>query len=148
MAAPAVEGTAVAALRAVMFRVRQAAERSGRKPDLVRVVAVSKTKPVSLIRQVYDSGYRCFGENYAQELIEKAPQVSFSLCLSFNYLRFNNWGCLFMILFVFVFVASSRHRLAFHWAFAKQQSQIATQYDSLPFLFLIKSHFSSLEYKP
>ena len=90
MAAPAVEGTAVAALRAVMFRVRQAAERSGRKPDLVRVVAVSKTKPVSLIRQVYDSGYRCFGENYAQELIEKAPQVSFSLCPSFNYLRFNN----------------------------------------------------------
>lgn len=46
-----------------------------------------------------------------------------------------------MILFVFVFVASSRHRLAFYWAFAKQQSQIATQYDSLPFLFLIKSHF-------
>ena len=90
MAAPAVEGTAVAALRAVMFRVRQAAERSGRKPDLVRVVAVSKTKPVSLIRQVYDSGYRCFGENYAQELIEKAPQVSFSLCLSFNCLRFKN----------------------------------------------------------
>ncbi|KAL4618930.1 hypothetical protein ACB092_06G046600 [Castanea dentata] len=75
MAAPAVEGTAVTALRAVMFRVRQAAERSGRTPDLVRVVAVSKTKPVSLIRQVYDSGYRCFGENYAQELIEKAPQL-------------------------------------------------------------------------
>lgn len=42
---------------------------------------------------------------------------------------------------LFLFVASSRHRLAFHWAFAKQQSQIATQYDSLPFLFLIKSHF-------
>ena len=47
-----------------------------------------------------------------------------------------------LFMFVFVFVASSRHRLAFHWAFAKQQSQIATQYDSLPFLFLIKSLFS------
>ena len=36
---------------------------------------------------------------------------------------------------LFVFVASSRHRLAFHWAFAEQQSQIVTQYD--PFLFLL-----------
>lgn len=79
MAAPAVEGAAVAALRSVMHRVRHAAERSGHSPDRVRVVAVSKTKPVSLIRQVYDAGHRCFGENYVQEFIEKAPQVSFSL---------------------------------------------------------------------
>lgn len=75
MAAPAVEGVAVAALRSVMFRVRQAAERASRSPDPVRVVAVSKTKPVSLVRQVYDAGHRCFGENYVQEIIEKAPQL-------------------------------------------------------------------------
>ncbi|KAG6637648.1 pyridoxal phosphate homeostasis protein [Carya illinoinensis] len=75
MAAPAVEGAAVAALRSVMHRVRHAAERSGHSPDRVRVVAVSKTKPVSLIRQVYDAGHRCFGENYVQEFIEKAPQL-------------------------------------------------------------------------
>jgi len=41
----------------------------------VRVVAVSKTKPVPVIRGVYDAGHRCFGENYVQELIDKAPQV-------------------------------------------------------------------------
>jgi uncharacterized pyridoxal phosphate-containing UPF0001 family protein len=41
----------------------------------VRVVAVSKTKPVGVIRGVYDAGQRCFGENYVQELIDKAPQV-------------------------------------------------------------------------
>lgn len=76
MAAPAVEGLAVAALRSVMLRVRQAAETSGRRPDQVRVVAVSKTKPVSLIRQLYDAGHRCFGENYVQEIAEKALQVS------------------------------------------------------------------------
>ncbi|CAI5980701.1 unnamed protein product [Closterium sp. NIES-65] len=36
---------------------------------------VSKTKPVSLLREVYDAGQRHFGENYVQEIIDKAPQV-------------------------------------------------------------------------
>ncbi|GAB2284705.1 hypothetical protein Dimus_019158 [Dionaea muscipula] len=75
MAAPAVEGLAVTALRSVLIRVRNAAERSGRDPNLIRVVAVSKTKPVSLIRQVYVAGHRFFGENYVQEIVEKAPQL-------------------------------------------------------------------------
>ncbi|XP_058220138.1 uncharacterized protein LOC131330532 [Rhododendron vialii] len=75
MAAPALEGAAVTALRAVLHRVRQAAEKSGRRADDVRVVAVSKTKPISLIHQVYDAGHRCFGENYVQEIIDKAPQL-------------------------------------------------------------------------
>lgn len=75
MAAPAVEATAATALRSVILRARKAAERVGRDPERVRVVAVSKTKPVSLIRQIYDAGHRCFGENYVQEFIDKAPQV-------------------------------------------------------------------------
>ncbi|TXG67520.1 hypothetical protein EZV62_008795 [Acer yangbiense] len=75
MAAPAVEGAAVTALRSVLLRVRHAAERSCRRPEQIRVVGVSKTKPVSLIRQVYDAGHRCFGENYVQEFIDKAPQL-------------------------------------------------------------------------
>ncbi|KAJ4975253.1 hypothetical protein NE237_000359 [Protea cynaroides] len=75
MAAPAMESVAATALRSVMIRVQQAAERSGRKADQIRVVAVSKTKPVSLIRQVYDAGHRYFGENYVQEFVEKAPQL-------------------------------------------------------------------------
>lgn len=37
-----------------------------------RVVAVSKTKPPELVRSAYDSGLRHFGENYVQELAEKA----------------------------------------------------------------------------
>lgn len=75
MAASAMEGVAAVALRSVLFRVQQAAERSGRRADQIRVVAVSKTKPISLIRQVYDAGHRCFGENYVQEIVEKAPQL-------------------------------------------------------------------------
>ncbi|CAL5344479.1 unnamed protein product [Camellia sinensis] len=75
MAASAMDGVAAAALRLVLHRVQQAAVRSGRSSDRIRVVAVSKTKSVSLIREVYDSGHRCFGENYVQEIIEKAPQL-------------------------------------------------------------------------
>ncbi|KAJ0984422.1 hypothetical protein J5N97_002778 [Dioscorea zingiberensis] len=75
MAAPSVAGDAVMAFRSVLARVQQAAERSGRAAEQVRLVAVSKTKPVSLIHQVYEAGHRCFGENYVQEIIDKAPQL-------------------------------------------------------------------------
>ncbi|XP_043692643.1 pyridoxal phosphate homeostasis protein-like [Telopea speciosissima] len=75
MAAPAMDSAAVTSLRSVFHRVQQAAERSGRKADQIKVVAVSKTKSVSVIRQVYDAGHRCFGENYVQEIVEKAPQL-------------------------------------------------------------------------
>lgn len=40
-----------------------------------RLVAVSKTKPVSLIQALYDVGHRDFGENYIQELATKAPEL-------------------------------------------------------------------------
>jgi len=39
------------------------------------LVAVSKTKPVSDILELYDMGHRDFGENYVQELVEKQPQL-------------------------------------------------------------------------
>ncbi|KAK9151634.1 hypothetical protein Syun_009943 [Stephania yunnanensis] len=71
----AMEASVVTSLRTVLQRVQQAAEKSGRRSDQVRVVAVSKTKPVSLIRRVYDDGHRCFGENYVQEIFDKAPQL-------------------------------------------------------------------------
>ena len=44
------------------------------------LVAVSKYKPVADIQACYDAGHRHFGENYVQELAEKAEQVSH--CLS------------------------------------------------------------------
>lgn len=86
MAASAMDGVAATALRSVLHRVQQAAEKSGRRADQIRVVAVSKTKPVPLLREVYDVGHRCFGENYVQEIIEKAPQVFCSLSLSYQFL--------------------------------------------------------------
>ena len=41
-------------------------------PEGVRLVAVSKLKPVEDIMEAYDAGQRAFGENYATELRDKA----------------------------------------------------------------------------
>ncbi len=43
----------------------------GQLPDSVRLVAVSKTKPVELIQEAYDAGQRIFGENKALEMRDK-----------------------------------------------------------------------------
>jgi len=59
-------------LKDVQERVQQATTTNS---NSVRLVAVSKTKPVALLQDAYDAGCRCFGENYAQELIEKIPQL-------------------------------------------------------------------------
>ena len=44
-------------------------------PEDIRLVAVSKTKPNELIIEVYNAGQRVFGENKAQELIAKHPEL-------------------------------------------------------------------------
>src|SRR3990170_8053072 len=41
----------------------------------VTLVAVSKTKPVEDIKELYDLGHRDFGENYVQELVDKEVQL-------------------------------------------------------------------------
>jgi PLP dependent protein len=41
----------------------------------VMLVAVSKTKPIEDIMELYDMGHRDFGENYVQELVDKAAQL-------------------------------------------------------------------------
>jgi len=45
------------------------------KAKNIQLVAVSKTKPVEDIKELYDLGQRDFGENYVQELIEKQLQL-------------------------------------------------------------------------
>jgi pyridoxal phosphate enzyme (YggS family) len=44
-------------------------------PEHVKIIAVSKTHSPSEILEVYNSGHRLFGENRAQELIDKQPQL-------------------------------------------------------------------------
>ena len=45
------------------------------KAKNVELVAVSKTKPIADILELYNLGQRAFGENYVQELIEKQAQL-------------------------------------------------------------------------
>ncbi len=62
-------------LHAVEERIGAACERAGRNRDEVTLVAVSKTKPVEMIREAYDAGIRDFGENKVQEMMEKQEQL-------------------------------------------------------------------------
>ncbi|MCR5421841.1 MAG: YggS family pyridoxal phosphate-dependent enzyme [Lachnospiraceae bacterium] len=55
----------------VKNKVNSAIKRAGRKEEEVTLIAVSKTKPVEMIRELYDHGVRDFGENKVQELVEK-----------------------------------------------------------------------------
>ncbi|KAJ3237339.1 hypothetical protein HDU78_004123 [Chytriomyces hyalinus] len=55
-------------------RVAAAATASARAPEQVRLVAVSKTKPVEDLMVAYNEGQRHFGEN-VQELVDKAAQM-------------------------------------------------------------------------
>lgn len=62
-------------LEDINSQIRQAAEDAGRNPEEVRLIAVSKTKPMELIHEAYAAGQVDFGENRPQELKEKHPQL-------------------------------------------------------------------------
>jgi pyridoxal phosphate enzyme (YggS family) len=63
-------------LAAVRARIDAAAKACGRDPASVALVAVSKTKSPEMIREAYAAGQRAFGENYAQELGDKAAVLA------------------------------------------------------------------------
>ena len=56
-------------------RIRAAAEKAGRDPASVRLVAVSKTRPTTDIIAAFQAGQTVFGENYIQELVPKLAEV-------------------------------------------------------------------------
>lgn len=55
----------------VKERIAQAAERASRNLQQIRLLAVSKTKPVEAVMAAHAAGQRCFGESYAQEAATK-----------------------------------------------------------------------------
>jgi pyridoxal phosphate enzyme (YggS family) len=63
-------------LAEVRARVAAACRAAGRAVDEVTLVAVSKTVPPSLCAEAVAAGQALLGENYAQELRDKAPQVA------------------------------------------------------------------------
>jgi pyridoxal phosphate enzyme (YggS family) len=64
-----------AALAAIRAEIAQSCSASGRSAEAVRLVAVSKTKPVEDIRAALAAGQRVFGENRVQEAIAKFDPV-------------------------------------------------------------------------
>ena len=62
-------------LEKVRENIVKAAKDAGRDPGCVPLIAVSKTKPVSMLQEAYDAGVRDFGENKVQEITEKYPQL-------------------------------------------------------------------------
>ena len=55
--------------------IEQACKNAGRSRDEVTMIAVSKTKPVEMLQEIYDENIRDFGENKVQELCSKMEQL-------------------------------------------------------------------------
>ena len=62
-------------LEEVEKRIQEACTRAGRDRSEVTLIAVSKTKPVPMLQEAYDTGIREFGENKVQEMMEKYDQL-------------------------------------------------------------------------
>ena len=55
--------------------IEQACKNAGRSRDEVTLIAVSKTKPIKMLQEIYDENIRDFGENKVQELCSKMEQL-------------------------------------------------------------------------
>ncbi len=62
-------------LKEIENRVQAACERAGRSRDEVTLIAVSKTKPIEDLTEIYNAGVRDFGENKVQELTDKIEKM-------------------------------------------------------------------------
>lgn len=66
-------------LKYVKEKINAACARAGRSSDEVTLIAVSKTKPVSMLEEAYEAGTREFGENKVQELTAKYDSLPFDI---------------------------------------------------------------------
>ena len=62
-------------LAEVQSRMEQACKRAGRDVAEVTLIAVSKTKPVTDLQEIYNAGVRDFGENKVQEMCDKMEKM-------------------------------------------------------------------------
>lgn len=63
-------------LQIIGANINQFAMKYQRNPDEIKLLAVSKKHPVSMVREAFDAGQRAFGENYVQELLDKADALA------------------------------------------------------------------------
>ncbi|MBO6260044.1 MAG: YggS family pyridoxal phosphate-dependent enzyme [Lachnospiraceae bacterium] len=62
-------------IKSVSERIQEACKKSGRNPEEVTLISVSKTKPLEMLKEAYAAGSRDFGENKVQELCDKIPEM-------------------------------------------------------------------------
>lgn len=63
-------------LSTVQRQINDALDKFARSKDSVKLLAVSKTKPITAIEKAYEAGQRDFGENYLQESVDKITQLA------------------------------------------------------------------------
>ncbi|MBL8542131.1 MAG: YggS family pyridoxal phosphate-dependent enzyme [Betaproteobacteria bacterium] len=68
--------TLASALQTVRERIDRAARAAGRDPSDIQLLAISKAWPADRLREAWQAGQRAFGENYAQEGVQKIGQLS------------------------------------------------------------------------
>ena len=62
-------------LAQVQKNINESCNKITRDPNEVTLIAVSKTKPVEMLKEAYDAGARVFGENKVQEIVDKYDQM-------------------------------------------------------------------------
>ena len=62
-------------IKNVQFKMERACKKADRDLKDAHLIAVSKTKPVSMLQEAYDAGIRDFGENKVQEILEKYDKL-------------------------------------------------------------------------
>ena len=72
---PSLVATIADRARSVRQRIAEAAERAGRDPDDVTLVAVTKTHPIETVRAAIEAGLLDLGENRVGELVDKSDVI-------------------------------------------------------------------------
>jgi PLP dependent protein len=77
----------------VLERMKRACEKAGRRPAEIRLVAVTKTRPVEIAQALIECGIKDIGENRVQEIEEKAPLLTGTFSLHMvGHLQSNKVG--------------------------------------------------------
>src|SRR5438128_8530895 len=67
-------------LERVRAQIAEAAEKSGRQPADVELVAITKTHDAERVREAHEAGQQVFGESRVQEARAKIPELPSNLC--------------------------------------------------------------------
>ena len=68
--------TIASGLEKVKARIREIADKTGRQPETITLLAASKTNPAESLREAFAAGQTIFGENYLQEALVKIPALN------------------------------------------------------------------------